>query len=130
MNKEIKEKWVTALRSGEYKQAVHFLRATIDNEKQTIGYCCLGVLCDLYIKEKNDPNIIWDVTAFGTHIFSHSIDDSIPIHESKALPEELLLWADLNEKNPGISDINSSLAELNDKGKTFEEIATIIEEKF
>ena len=44
MKQEIKEKWVSALRSGEYKQGKEGLR--IYNE-----FCCLGVLCDLYIKE-------------------------------------------------------------------------------
>jgi hypothetical protein len=37
MNQVIKEKWVAALRSGEYKQTKGYLR----NKK---GYCCLGVL--------------------------------------------------------------------------------------
>lgn len=44
MKKEIKEKWIAALRSGEYKQGRSYLRI---NKK----YCCLGVLCDIH-----DPN--------------------------------------------------------------------------
>ena len=39
MNKEVKEKWVAALRSGKYKQT----RGTL---KDKTGYCCLGVLCE------------------------------------------------------------------------------------
>jgi hypothetical protein len=35
---------LVALRSGEYKQA----RGTLQN---TGGYCCLGVMCDVYEKE-------------------------------------------------------------------------------
>ncbi|WP_420431472.1 hypothetical protein [Candidatus Poriferisocius sp.] len=35
------ERWVEALRSGDYQQGIRFLRNTNDN------YCCLGVLCDL-----------------------------------------------------------------------------------
>ena len=38
MNPELKEKWVKALRSGEYKQAFLSLRSGQ-------SYCCLGVLC-------------------------------------------------------------------------------------
>ena len=38
MNPELKEKWVKALRSGEYKQTFGRLR-------QDNSYCCLGVLC-------------------------------------------------------------------------------------
>lgn len=36
------EKWVVALRSGEYKQG----QCALQN---TIGYCCLGVACDIFI---------------------------------------------------------------------------------
>ena len=44
MNTEIKQKWVNALRSGEYEQGSEKLYSGR-------GYCCLGVLCDLYSKE-------------------------------------------------------------------------------
>jgi hypothetical protein len=40
MNPELKQKWLAALRSGEYKQARGYL-------KTEFGYCCLGVLCDV-----------------------------------------------------------------------------------
>lgn len=36
MNQEIKQKWVAALRSGEYKQ----IKNSLTNGE---GYCCLGV---------------------------------------------------------------------------------------
>ena len=44
MNKEVKKKWVDALRSGEYAQGRSSLR---DHDE----YCCLGVLCELAVKE-------------------------------------------------------------------------------
>jgi hypothetical protein len=44
MNIEIAEKWIEKLESGEYTQTKGFLRD--DN-----GFCCLGVLSDMYIKE-------------------------------------------------------------------------------
>jgi hypothetical protein len=40
MDKILKEKWVAALRSGEYKQCK-------DQLKDGGGYCCLGVLCEI-----------------------------------------------------------------------------------
>lgn len=40
MNPEIKQRWVAALRSGEYPQAKSALRSSD-------GFCCLGVLCDV-----------------------------------------------------------------------------------
>lgn len=41
MNRELKTKWLEALRSGKYKQGRSALR-TIQDE-----FCCLGVLCDI-----------------------------------------------------------------------------------
>lgn len=38
MNKELKGKWLTKLRSGRYRQGDTFLRSASDE------YCCLGVL--------------------------------------------------------------------------------------
>lgn len=40
MDAELKAKWITALRSGEYKQARGWLR-------RDDAFCCLGVLCDI-----------------------------------------------------------------------------------
>ena len=40
MDKELKAKWVKALRSGEYAQGTGQLR---DGD----SYCCLGVLCEI-----------------------------------------------------------------------------------
>lgn len=65
--KEFKEKWIAALRSGEYKQAYGTL---VSGD----GYCCLGVACllsgyvnnDLYgcalipAKLENVPKILID----------------------------------------------------------------------
>lgn len=42
MDKELKAKWVEALRSGKYKQTIATLR-----HSDGLGYCCLGVLLDL-----------------------------------------------------------------------------------
>ena len=39
MDTQIKEKWVTALRSGKYRQGHGQLRSEDDK------FCCLGVLC-------------------------------------------------------------------------------------
>jgi len=58
----IKERWLTALRSDKYQQAVGRLKATKFKDSKAvyddepvdsvpsdapIGYCCLGVLCDV-----------------------------------------------------------------------------------
>jgi hypothetical protein len=44
MKPEVKTAWVEALRSGEYNQGQELL------VEPGVGYCCLGVLCDLAVK--------------------------------------------------------------------------------
>ena len=46
MNPEIKERWVKALKSGDYKQGAEVLARRDPVEGETF-YCCLGVLCDI-----------------------------------------------------------------------------------
>lgn len=48
MDAIIKDKWVTALRSGAYQQGRKALRTTADGKD---SYCCLGVLCDIVAPE-------------------------------------------------------------------------------
>jgi hypothetical protein len=46
MKKELKDKWVAALRSGEYEQTRNgLLKEILPNGK--IAYCCLGVLAKI-----------------------------------------------------------------------------------
>jgi hypothetical protein len=54
MDKKLKAKCVNALRSGEYKQGVGFLKDT-DAEK-VISYCCLGVLQTIEPKIRRSVN--------------------------------------------------------------------------
>lgn len=49
MNPQVKARWIEALRSGNYSQGLSCLRRLDDT------YCCLGVLCDLYLKEVGRP---------------------------------------------------------------------------
>jgi hypothetical protein len=44
MDKELKQKWLDALESGDYKQDTGRL-------KTLTGYCCLGVLCKVLGEE-------------------------------------------------------------------------------
>lgn len=48
--------WINALRSGDYTQTQGRLYRAEDttaneDEKSKVGYCCLGVACDVYHKE-------------------------------------------------------------------------------
>ena len=109
MKTDIKDRWILALRSGEYKQGRGFLY------RNDGTMCCLGVLCDLYVKENNKK---WE----GNNMFYDLLG------KTKSLPNEVQQWADLNDGNPTVSSHNS-LAELNDDGASFEVIADIIEKE-
>lgn len=114
MNPAIKEKWVNALRSGKYKQA----RNTLRNKK---GFCCLGVLCDIYLKEKKKK---WDIAGKGLSYYgSKAFDDG----QTTLLPEKVVKWSGLDSDNPSLlGDMRAST--LNDARKyPFEIISDLIE---
>lgn len=117
MNQAIKEKWVNALKSGEYEQGTDFLNK--DGE-----FCCLGVLCDLYNKE---TGIEWEDAKW------EDAKNQAPKHKIKSflgqqavLPSVVVEWAGLENDNPLILGYES-LASINDKYESFKEIANLIE---
>ena len=112
MNSEVKEKWLNALRSEEYKQ-------TQRNLKTDEGYCCLGVLCDLYAKEMNVP---WEKDYSHSYYYMHD--------EEEVLPYRVQQWAELENSCPEVIDeyhISCSLVTLNDNGMDFNSISIFIE---
>lgn len=110
MNPEWKARWVTALRSGEYQQTASSLH-------DSTGFCCLGVLCDLYAKEENVP---W------VRKYVHSYSGIETMHgNAENLPEQVMEKVGLRSPDPIIEQ--SSLSELNDGGASFEEISFLIE---
>ena len=124
MNPEVKVKWLEALRSGEYRQTRYILQSS------SHGFCCLGVLCDIYTKEVG-----------GSWEWEHSEEDAYSIvHEDELdaattdLPFRVMEWAGLEERNPQVTNpfcegevAFSTLALLNDDGKDFEFIADLID---
>lgn len=85
----LREKWIAALRSGEYVQTNGVLRNAQN------GFCCLGVCADLIGEAGWERHAEWGDELIGEVI----LDDCI----------------------------QQDLAELNDNGKTFPEIADYIE---
>lgn len=47
-NLDVIRRWVAALRSGDYVQGTGYLHEVVDGRS---FYCCLGVLCDLALRE-------------------------------------------------------------------------------
>jgi hypothetical protein len=120
MKENVKQEWVTALRSGEYEQCNGILRYTELNGRQS--FCCLGVLTDLARKDG----------------LSVEADDGTFIHNDEGgwLHPKVMDWAGLAEPDPVLREsslvistsLPTSLSVLNDSGRTFEEIADYIEE--
>jgi len=129
MNKTVKTLWIEALRGKRFKQGRDYLR-----DKDT--YCCLGVLCELAV----DAGVI---LRFGDSHTPGGEAEYGTLRDTSAvvLPRAVALWAGLEASNPvvripGFSKDGTkhsyapwSLSDLNDHGRTFDEIATFIEEQ-
>lgn len=111
------KKWVAALRSGKYKQGTRYL-TVIKNGKEFD--CCLGVACKLYMEEGN----ALQVEQQNSHLrYIPPMDEGGA--DSGVLPVPVRKWLGLTFSN-GNSD-SICLSSLNDNGKSFEEIAKVIE---
>ena len=114
MKTEIAERWLAALRGGEYKQTRNTLRVTMSDGKSS--FCCLGVLCDLHSKE---TGVAWD-------------EEDEYRGKKDGLPKEVILWAGLEKDgflpNPVLG--GEHLSVLNDGMRyTFVEIADVIDKQ-
>ena len=121
MKKSIAKIWVEALKSGEYKQGTEYLCA--DGQ-----YCCLGVLCDLYVK-----NVDEDLPIVEKFKGESEVMITYYNHDSEVLPDVVQEWAGMaTDTGKYLSDTlcESSLAIDNDNGATFEELADVIAKSF
>jgi hypothetical protein len=126
MNSKIKEAWVNALRSDKYEQGSERLRSVS-------GYCCLGVLCDIYAQEHNTE---WEFRG-NEETNLQPMDYWYYEGESEFLPESVMDWAELKTNNPSLQvdvddgedswNYNDDVSNLNDSGYTFSQIADLIE---
>lgn len=125
MNPKIKALWLTALRSGSYAQGHGYLRRAYPSGNDR--YCCLGVLCDIAQRHNKitPPEPDYEPTPLNPHPpFLYGDADSY-------LPNAVAEWANLDvnphiDAEPNYLD-GLELAELNDQGLTFDQIADLIE---
>lgn len=112
MNAEVKQKWVAALRSGEFNQVCETLRDDADDGTSPC-FCCLGVLCELAARD--------GVIKPWNGLYDGAVAE---------LPESVRTWAELDDSCGNcvdIGEIYQTLAEHNDDGCTFSAIADAIE---
>lgn len=128
---EIKEEFLVALRSGKYKQGQSYLRDSED------CYCCLGILCEIAVRRGVIPEptirdeaapIDSDGTPKKVYFYVNDPKDFWENESRSVLPKVVMSWSGI-ETEMGSFD-GTSLASLNDNGKSFAEIADIVEEKF
>jgi len=109
MNELIADKWVKALRSGEYSQAIGKLQTYA-------GFCCLGVLCKV-----GELEGVYVVMRGGTK----------QIHgEDLYAQSDVKEWSGI-KTGIGVAEVlgNNCLTGLNDGGElNFSQIADLIEE--
>lgn len=122
MNPEVKEKWVSALRSGNYAQGKGQLRRR-NSFAHTTEFCCLGVVCEIAKAEG-----ITELADFrGGGIFPYA-GSNYP-DARYGVPLNVMAWMELPGSPGGpVMDDYAMLANMNDHGKTFAEIADYIEE--
>ena len=135
MNIEIKQRWINALRSGNYKQCYSAL-------KKEDCFCVVGVLCDILKNELNAewiPVSYWDVINGDVEYFIYSkyvVDRPGMSFESFYYPENSFFKYCGVTEYEGLSNLrvmykNSRvlLNRLNDSHKlSFDELADLIEE--
>lgn len=122
MNPEIKALWLTALRSGEYRQGKGAL-----HNRQSRSFCCLGVLCDLAEK----AGIVESRALIHAKLTGYGKDRAI-----STLPMEVMVWAEMPDavgllRRPLGAEEYDSLVTVNDEaGYAFEQVADVIEQQF
>jgi hypothetical protein len=127
LDPEAKRQWLEALRDPDRKQA----RGMLNDGR---GMCCLGVACDI--------SGLGDWEGFGEAWYRPGMGNA----EDKGLPVEVAAWLGVptdpnfhpeNPRIPGLvikdfgtyvdSDGTITLAQLNDSGFTFAQIADVID---
>jgi hypothetical protein len=119
VNRDAKNLWLEALRSGQYEQGVGSL-----NKDDKL--CCLGVLCEVAIGQGVDVSKEGEISGWISYG-----------GETAVLPFEVAEWSGVDScgeipVSVGVDDDGdpyTNLADLNDNKVPFNTIADIIEEQ-
>ena len=113
MDAAVKDLWVAALRSGTYTQ-------TTGSLQNAYGFCCMGVLCDLYRQHVGGG---WKTHETGLTLFADKAGNTC----FETCTAGVVRWAGLAGGNPKVSQ--KRLSEWNDNEKiSFQQIANLINE--
>ena len=116
--KEFKEKWIKALKSGNYVQGSGSLRKEMDNTNNTSSmptYCCLGVACS--------------VAGVPEEYITGEWIDYVDGYEYDVVPEVLHGVSDENQLVEALSCMNDThTADTTEHKFSFEDIADWIDD--
>lgn len=120
-NKERITKWVKALRSGDYEQGKGYLCKDSEGSKK---FCCLGVACDLYIKEEA-PYAEWEEDRAEYNVMGL-------LESTYVMPTRVMDWLGVESRDPMAfrDGKDEYLSRWNDTSCSFNDIAKMIEEKY
>ena len=120
MPASLKNRWLKALRSGRYKQTAGALRRR--TEEGDLKYCCLGVLCNVAGENWKETNRYF----FDEYAANYGYDSTLEATGDPTI-EEGLLDARHRRKFGLTNNTCYRLMRMNDNGKSFREIADVIE---
>lgn len=122
---------VAALRSGEFPQTHKHLR-------DGVGYCCLGVVCELFRRDTGRGE--WGEARGEEGVTDFQLDD---VNSTGYMPADVTNWlgidynygdletAYINPKSEGDAGaVSIGGADMNDSGMSFEQIAEVIEYEY
>lgn len=142
MKRKVRDDLIARLRSGAYLQGNMRLRSLVEGEER---FCCLGVLCEMAVEAGViEPSEEYEDLYINRRAYMYDGK------WSATLPDKVIAWAGVvseyderidppsgdlaNEEGSGRFEIastrlHSSLAEMNDSGVTFEQIAEYLEDE-
>lgn len=127
-NREVLNLWIDALESGKYQQTTQVLRRN-DENGEAVGYCCLGVLCELAVEAGVIQPSILNPNATNISMYGEG-------ENTGNLPKEVRKWVGLATPNGRFNETgeeysSTTLIGLNDThGYNFQQIAGVLRDKF
>lgn len=97
MTKELRDKWVSALRSGDYAQGQKRLRQEGDTPK----YCCLGVLADLVDRNgwchAEGYGFAWNAMGYKPALLPDDVENELcRLNDQGASFDVIAAWIEAN----------------------------------